>query len=308
MCSPTKPLPMRLCPLCRAAEEVADAEPLWPIGWRCDSCGHVVEVADGIPQYAAGLANSLTGMNPAAFDEIVRREEGNFWFEPRSRLLVGLADKFFPGARRYLEIGCGTGAVLTPMASTRSWTRIVGSEIHPAGLVHARQRLGTRAEFVQMDARNIPARTAFDLVGAFDVIEHIAEDEAVLEQIHRALLPGGGFLVAVPQHPRLWSEIDDLSFHQRRYRRGELESKLRATNFEVLYSTSYTALLLPLMIASRLFAGKNRQDVGCREFDIDPKLNAAMRFVLQGEVALTLRGISWPAGGSRVVVARKPSA
>ena len=309
MHSPADGFGSRLCPACQAEEPVSAGGQLWPPGWSCAECGHVVPVIDGIPEYAPALANSLTGFDPGFFEGLVAREEGNFWFAPRTRLLAGLADRFFPDARRYLEIGCGTGVVLSHFANSRAWLRLAGAEIHPAGLTHARRRLGQRAEFVQFDARSVPARGAFDLIGAFDVLEHIAEDEMVMREVYGALVPGGGFIAAVPQHPALWSEIDDISYHVRRYRRGELRRKLAAAGFEVLFATSYTVSLLPLMAASRLLPRKrgpeDTQGLARCELDIPPMLNAVLRRVLDAEVTLTLKGVSWPVGGSSVVVARK---
>ena len=77
-----------------------------------------------------------------------------------------------------------------------------------------------------MDARRIPYEAEFDVIGAFDVIEHIYEDAAVLQQMHRAVRPGGGIIVTVPQHRFLWSKQDEFSCHFRRYTRGELMSKV----------------------------------------------------------------------------------
>jgi SAM-dependent methyltransferase len=194
-------------------------------------------------------------------------------------------------------------------ASSRMWQNLVGSEIHSAGLRHARRRLADRSEFVQMDVRKIPARAAFDLVGAFDVLEHIVEDETVIRQVYDALAEGGGFLVAVPQHPALWSRTDDVSHHVRRYCRGEVERKLRYAGFEVVFSTSYAALSLPLMLGSRLLMQKrpvNRRERSYHEFNVHPVLNASLHLLLDAEVSLTLRGFRWPIGGSRVVAARKP--
>jgi len=302
MLLPTSTIGLRLCPACGAAESIADGGRCWPIGWHCKACAHAVPTRDGVPHYAANLANSQTGFDAAVFDELARREGGHFWFEPRNRLLVGLAARFFPTAKRYLEIGCGTGMVLTAMAASRSWSRLAGSELHPAGLVHARRRLGDKAEFVQMDARRIPAREVFDLIGAFDVLEHITEDQTVMQEVHAALVPGGGFLAAVPQHPALWSQADVAAHHVRRYRRGELERKLRDAHFEILFSTSYASVVLPLMFASRSAAHRTAP----RELAMHPLLNGILRGALHAEVALTLKGLAWPVGGSRVVVARKP--
>ena len=295
----------RLCPDCSAAETIGPDEPVWPLGWRCRACGTAVPVIDGVPSFAPDLAGTPVGFDLGAFDRLARQEAGHYWFEPRNRLLTGLADRFFPSARRYLEVGCGTGFVLDAFARRRRWAGVTGSELHPAGLVHARRRLGDRASFVQMDARHVPARGAFDLVGAYDVIEHIEEDEAVIAGIRDSLAPDGGVIIAVPQHPRLWSPADDIGQHVRRYRLGELEGKLVKAGFRILYSTSYTTLLLPLMVASRLKDRKqSAADLVSREFDLPSRLNRMLRAVSHAEVALTLRGLKLPVGGSRVVVAR----
>jgi SAM-dependent methyltransferase len=229
-------------------------------------------------------------------------EGSHFWFVARNGLIVGLIDGYFPHARRYLEIGCGSGPVLQAVAASRHWERLVGSELRPSGLAYARQRLPREVEFVQMDARKIPASSVFDLIGAFDVIEHIADDMGVLGVMRAALETGGGTLIAVPQHPWLWSRADEIAHHVRCYRRGELEAKLRRSGFEVLFSSSFTSLLLPLMAASRLKRAKKDEDA--YEFGISSTLNKLFLRILQCEVRMTLTGCRWPAGGSRIVVAR----
>lgn len=259
--------------------------------------------------FAPALAGTISGFDPAIFDTLARIELEHFWFVARNKLITGLAQKYFPRAQRFLEIGCGSGTVLGAVARMKPWQALVGSELQPAGLRIARERLGDRAQFVQMDARHIPADAAFDLIGAFDVIEHIEEDEAVLKAIHGALGPGGGAIIAVPQHPWLWSAVDDFSHHVRRYRRGELESKLKAAGFEVIFSSSYTSVLLPLMAASRLLHKRKRQDApeGGAPAELMPPraVNAVLTRILKGEVSAILKGVPFPAGGSRVAVAIK---
>jgi SAM-dependent methyltransferase len=298
-------MPERRCLACNSLEPIIVSEPVWPPGWRCPACGHIVAQIDGIPMFAPDLADTVSGMDPKNFDELARLEAGYFWFVTRNELIVGLANKFFPEARKFLEIGCGTGAVLRELAASRRWERLVGSELHPSGLIHARNRLPTEAEFVQMDARHIPGVGIFDLTGAFDVIEHIEDDEGVLKGMRAATQAGGGTIIAVPQHPWLWSQADDLAHHQRRYRRGELETKILRNGFEVLFSSSFTALLLPLMAASRMMSRGNEQNGdGFREFRLNRYVNGVFMAILRTEVRLTLAGGQWPVGGSRIVVAR----
>jgi SAM-dependent methyltransferase len=299
------PVPLRRCTNCDAVEQVAPNEPVWPPGWRCSACEHVVAQSEGIPLFAPELADTVSGVDPSGFEALAEMEEGHFWFVARNRLMVGLANKYFPQARRFLEIGCGTGMVLRELAGSRRWDRLVGSELHPMGLGFARKRLASGVEFVQMDARNVPAVDVFDLTGAFDVIEHIAEDEVVLRSLRAATRTGGGIIVAVPQHPWLWSRADDFAHHQRRYRRGELEAKFRRNGFEVVFSSSFTAWLLPLMAISRLMPAGTEEDEDIhREFKLNPYVNRLFTAVLGAEVRMTLAGWRWPAGGSRVVVGR----
>lgn len=302
-------LPHRVCLNCRTGTPVVAGERLWPPNLSCHACGHRPAELDGVVGFAPDLADTLTGMDPASFSALWEIESVHFWFRTRARLFAGLIARHFPEARSFLEIGCGNGAVIGKLAQERNWQRLAGSELHPSALAYARQRLGLGVELVQMDARAIPARNAFDLIGAFDVLEHIAEDEDVLREMFSATTPGGGVIVAVPQHPFLWSVNDDIAFHVRRYRRGEMERKLADAGFEVLRSTSFTSLLFPMMAASRLLPSSRKRDKAAvmkAEFHLSPMLNRVLGAITDVEVTLTLAGVSWPAGGSRVVLARRP--
>jgi SAM-dependent methyltransferase len=199
----------------------------------------------------------------AVLDKI---QEGNFWFEARNRLFVDLVRRFANNATRVLEIGCGTGFVLRALHDALPGARLCGSEICASGLAYAWKRLEGRAEFLQMDARAIPFADEFDLIGAFDVLEHVEEDVFVLSEIHRAMRPGGISLLTVPQHQWLWSEIDAYSRHKRRYHSGELADKMRSAGFEILLSTSFVVTLLPAMFLSRRMQRGNGKFDPTREF------------------------------------------
>lgn len=299
--------PCRLCPACGAREPIQRDEPVWPANWQCNACRQRVSENDGIPLFAPELADTSTGIDPAAFDILAKIEPSYFWFVVRNELIVGLVQRYFPSARSYLEIGCGNGTVVQAIERARTWGRIVATDLHPRGLTYARARLSQSVEFAQLDARAIPAEAAFDLVGAYDIIEHVEDDEAVLRSMRRAIAPGGGVLVAVPQHPSLWSRVDEIGHHHRRYRRGQMERKLESNGFAVMFSSSYTSVLLPLMALSRFktrfFPTGQDTDV-LREYTVRPGINRALTALLRSEARLTLAGMRWPFGGSRIVAAR----
>jgi 2-polyprenyl-3-methyl-5-hydroxy-6-metoxy-1,4-benzoquinol methylase len=246
------------------------------------------------------------GMNPDNFAALYDSERGNFWFEPRNRLIVGLLNKYFPTAQTFMEVGCGTGFVLSAIAASRKWDRLYGSELYEEGLTFARKRLNGSAELIQMDARSIPEQYRhMDVIGAFDVIEHIEDDEAVLSGIHQALEPKGGLMIAVPQHRWLWSSIDEISHHVRRYSADDLHDKIKRAGFRILFSGSYTFALLPAMMLSRIAKRADDTIKPTAEFSATRSVNALLRAISNAEVALTLAGARFPIGGSRVVVAQK---
>jgi SAM-dependent methyltransferase len=301
---------MWYCPSCGSLADFADAQNPWPAGWRCPSCGSAVEKRDGISCLAPSLIEARTGFDPKLFEILVRCEETSFWFCNRARLIVELVRRHSAGAQTMLEIGCGTGSVLSALQCALPGLRLTGTDLHPQGLAYARARVDSKVLLLQMDARRIPARSAFDVVGAFDVVEHIVEDELVFAECFAALKPGGVALIAVPQHPWLWSPEDEMALHVRRYARGELEAKLKRAGFRIRHSTSFNALLLPLMMASRL-ATTLRARMGGRpapleELQLAGWVNRALSGVLQLELKFTMAGVPWPIGGSRVVVAARP--
>jgi len=146
---------------------------------------------------------------------------------------------------------------------------------------------------------------AYDCIGSFDVIEHIDADETVLSNFHRALRPGGFLLLTVPQHPWLWSAADDYAHHKRRYTVQELRRKILHAGFRIEYCTSFVSLLLPLMALQRLSTRSQNYNPD-DEFKISPLLNAALYLVMQLELILLRLGLRFPAGGSLLLLARKP--
>ena len=248
------------------------------------------------------------GFKSEYFKELAKLEAKNFWFRARNQFILWALGKYLPELKSFLEIGCGTGFVISGISKQFPEAMLFGSEYLEEGLVYARQRVPT-AKFTQMDARDIPFEAEFDAIGAFDVLEHIKEDETVLQQIYRALKPEGVVFITVPQHGWLWSTVDEYACHVRRYESNELHAKMLNAGFEIVRSTSFVSTLLPAMYLSRLLQ-KKKPDMRIDDIAglrINPFVNKAFEWLLLAELTLVRVGISLPVGGSRLLVARKPT-
>jgi SAM-dependent methyltransferase len=262
---------------------------------RCPECGFGPVMVDGFESYAPDLSREGGGFKSSYFLDLARLEDASFWFRSRNELIIWALKKYGQKFENFLEIGCGTGYVLNGIAEYFPDKTLYGSEILTA--VH----------FMQMDARNIPFQDEYDIIGAFDVLEHVREDDCVLAQVHEALKPQGILLLTVPQHAWLWSLTDEYAFHLRRYAVADLHKKIEAAGFRVLRSTSFITTLLPAMMFSRYLNKElnNHTFDATAELKISTRLNSICYQMIGFEIQLIKNGINLPVGGSRLVVAKK---
>jgi SAM-dependent methyltransferase len=240
---------------------------------------------------------------PSSFNQLATAEAQNWWFCSRNQILLWVLKTHVGSFNRFLEIGCGTGFVLEEISKAFSAAKLHGSDYFAEGLVHARRRVLT-ASFTQLDARTMQDVDRYDAIGAFDVIEHINEDELVLANLSRALKRGGAMLITVPQHRWLWSAVDEYSCHVRRYTRKELMEKVKRSGLTVEYVTSFVSLLVPLMWLSRLRVSDTNFDP-MKEFRIPVWLNRFLALFMSIELGLLKIGFRFPIGGSLLLCAKK---
>ncbi len=275
--------------------------------WNCPKCGYKPPVKDGrLVLSLEGDEQNDIGFEPDFFNRLIKVEENNFWFCIRNKLINWAIKNYFPKAKNFFEIGCGTGFALSGISDNFPDLDLYGSEALLHGLKFASERVPHSTLF-QMDARNIPFKEEFEVIGAFDVLEHILEDKIVLEQIYKALKPGGGLILTVPQHKFLWSKLDEFSHHFRRYSSKELKTKVESCGFKVLRMTSFVTFLLPLFILSRLLkfkSSKSRKE-DMSEFNLNRHVNLLLEKVLDLERMFITLGISFPIGSSLLLIAKK---
>jgi SAM-dependent methyltransferase len=232
-------------------------------------------------------------------------QERSFWFRGRRRIIQSLAERYCSDARSFLEVGCGPGFVLAGLREVLPAAKLVASEIYLHGLPYAARRVSPPVEFIQANCLALPYDREFDAVGAFDVLEHIEHDADALAEMRRALKPGGVVLLTVPQHPWLWSRVDEIDYHKRRYRSTELADRLRSTGYSVLFDTSFMFFLLPAMLVQRLAADRGREYYPDVEYALPRPVDRLFECILAMEQRAIGLGVRFPVGGSRAVVARR---
>jgi len=260
-----------------------------------------------------GTAHSTYPGDDALFAELFAVEDRHFWFAARNRVIDAALQRIakqLPQVCRVLEIGCGTGNVLRVLEQTYGSGNVVGMDLYSGGLRYARQR--TQCAVVQADMYWSPFSIDFDLVGMFDVVEHLADDAAALRQASVLLRPEGKLLLTVPAHMSLWSYADHFAGHHRRYSRGELAKKLDAAGFEVEYLTYFMAVLWPLLWLHRRLASWSRRnwerqarELFLAELRPNPAVNGTLRWILEKEAILIGAGRVLPFGTSLLAIASK---
>jgi 2-polyprenyl-3-methyl-5-hydroxy-6-metoxy-1,4-benzoquinol methylase len=267
-------------------------------------------VVDGIKCFSPEVANAYADYPDGGFDLTDKNAESSFWVRSRNRLFKRIVyDHLLPaGKTKFLEIGCGTGDFIQHIVENENLV-ITGSEIYLKGLQYAKKNL-PNVDFIQFDVSQGGVGEEFDLIVAFDVIEHIENDVAAISNINKMLDKGGRVIITVPQHMFLWSNLDEIVKHKRRYSRRELVAKLQENGFDISYCTSFLFVLFPLMLISRMF-DKGRDQSQSDEVALEKRvkfsnaLNGAFDFFMRIDEALIRLGISLPFGGTLVVVAKK---
>jgi len=239
-------------------------------------------------------------MERVVYQQMAELDERHWWYCARRKVLADLIRREVkpPAHARILEIGCGTGHNLAMLGE---FGEVDGLELDEEARAISEKRLGRKVMSAPLpELAGVPLRH-YDLVGAFDVIEHIDDDAAALASIASRLKSGGKFVMAVPAHQWMWSAHDVVNHHKRRYSKSGLRRLIEASPLKLAKIGYFNSLLFPLAIAERAASklrGKNSADV-----TLPPvPLNAALEGVFAAERYLVGR-LPLPIGLSLFAVA-----
>lgn len=236
------------------------------------------------------------------YEKQLKIERSHFWFLFRNRVIlrgVRLIEKGLSAPVRMLEIGCGAGNVIS-FLSEQGFS-VEGADLYLDGLQVCERR--TRTNLYQFDVRAIPFREKWNVIGCFDVIEHMEEDELALQNMREALEPGGYLILTVPAVEMLYSAKEGT--HKRRYSKQGLVSKLDRAGFTIEKISYFFFLLFPIFFAIRLIKKWKQEEVfQSEDFSLHPFINQLLFKICMFESFIS-KFVSFPIGSSLWCVARK---
>ena len=238
-------------------------------------------------------------MERIVYQQMAELDDRHWWYRARREILAELIRRQvkLPARARILEIGCGTGHNLSMLSG---FGHVDGLELDDEAAALSEKRLG-RTVLRSPLPELVGVRKKYDLIGAFDVIEHIDDDHAALAAIATKLKPGGIFIMTVPAHPWMWTAHDVANHHKRRYSKRALRALIDGSPMRLRKVGYFNSLLFPLAVAERTLSKLRGKDDGDVSLPPAP-LNKALEGIFAAERYLVGR-LPLPPGLSLFAVA-----
>ncbi|MEK7544031.1 MAG: class I SAM-dependent methyltransferase [Patescibacteria group bacterium] len=239
------------------------------------------------------------------YREIAKVDAQHFWFRARGAMLTALIKQLVPKDKRgsFLEVGCGTGIVLGQLQALGF--SVTGLDVNQTALDWAKRKCPD-AHLIRQSIYSFTSPHRFGAVGAFDVLEHQTQDVLFLKRCWALLEKEGTLFLTVPAGQWLWSRIDVISGHKRRYEVEDLRERLRIAGFHVQFMNYWNVFPLPWYMLFRIYATHQRFVPTVPMYLHVPNgfINTLLYYLLRVEQLLFFT-LPFPRGATLVVCARK---
>jgi SAM-dependent methyltransferase len=237
-------------------------------------------------------------MQQRAF-EVIQSAEDSWWYHARIFGIQRVLSSFGANGERICDVGAGYGAMcraLKPFGHVTAFEPDDDARKHCRAVCDAVEGTSDLGELGKSGVK-------YSLVTLLDVVEHVRDDDGFLKEIGALLAPSGHVLVTVPAFSWLWSELDELAMHYRRYNKEQITRVVEEAGFEILYASYWNMMLIIPAILVRKGTGK----AGYSAFSMPRWIDRLFFEWVRLETRLMPR-LSLPFGTSVFVYARKKAA
>lgn len=176
-------------------------------------------------------------------------EDKSFWFQHRNRVLYEVMHRF-PFKNNFADVGGGNGYQAKFIADHVTNANVFLIEPGYNGCMNGRKR-GLKNVFNVLFEQFDFEKHGVTAIGLFDVLEHIDNDVSFLTKLKEKLPPSSLIYITVPSYNALWSDVDDLGKHYRRYTLGMLKQTTERAGLEYVYGSYFFSYLPPLTLVLR---------------------------------------------------------
>lgn len=243
-------------------------------------------------------------MERREYDKLLAVEDTMWWFRG---LHANLLTTFRLGnqnpTRRIIDVGCGTGGLLSIIADAVPTAWSVGLDMDEAAADVARAKAGRPVCVGSANALPFVGEV-FDVIFNADVLCHAGVDEEqAVREFFRCLSPGGMLVLNLPAYPWLLSDHDHAVSNVRRFTRQGVRSLLYKSGFADIRVCHWNSVLFPLMLVRRVLVSSRGQS----DVELYPRpIESIFRSIMRLENLLLRHGIALPFGGSILASAKRP--
>lgn len=230
-------------------------------------------------------------------------EDTYWWYVGRSHIVRKQLQRHVknPKQTKILNVGSGTGATVPLL---ERFGQVTNVEVSDEAIALSKEKGIT--DIIKVDGIKLPIKTnSYDVVVAFDVLEHIEDDQGALKEWWRVMKPGGTLMITVPAYQWLWSGHDESLHHYRRYTVSELHRKANLAGFDVRKRSYAITFSFPLIVMYRFLNSLTSKKQRTSHVYLPRPINWFFASILRVE-GTVLEFINMPFGTSVLMVAQKP--
>jgi 2-polyprenyl-3-methyl-5-hydroxy-6-metoxy-1,4-benzoquinol methylase len=247
-------------------------------------------------------------MDKTIYDTYYHLEREHWWFQARQEIVLSFLERYCPQFRkgRILDIGAGTGSFLEVLG--QQGVDIEGHDASNEAIKYLKTKTQAKVQqksFPEDYSQEVSDQ--YDVIFLLDVLEHLKDDQAGMNEALRLIKPAGILICTVPAIKSMWSPYDVVSHHYRRYQSKELKSIVSVAAGEIKKISYFSTFLFLLLYSVRVtenLISKVTKKIFYNPHVVSEPFNHILFSIARLEKHL-LKRISFPIGSSLIMVVEK---